>query len=389
MKIAYFTDLFLPLLNGVTTALVNQAIGLARRGHEIYIITPRQKEDPNFEYENITVLLTDSFPFPFYPDVNFSAPISFKVFKAIRDFDPDIIHFQSPSAAGVAASVSSRLFQKPLLGTFHGYFMEPEYLKVIGVKDTVQKVTTNVLWKYTQLYFDQCDTIVSPARHSKQDLIDHGVTKDIHIIHNSMDKNIAKHVSETEIEELKYHLGLKKNVILYVGRLSLEKNIDQLVESFSIMLKDNPDTSLCIIGKGPAQKSLEEQVQNLGIQNNIVFAGEVNQEALLTKGYFEMADIFATASLSELQPMSIIEAYFFGIPAVGSAKRGTKEMIENVGLLSEPDDIQGFADNLSKILQDPKLKRKLSKQSKTAFTQLYDLETTTTQYEDLYSSFLS
>jgi len=260
--------------------------------------------------------------------------------------------------------------------------MEPEYLQVVGFLNSFQKITSSVLWKYTSAYFNQCDGVVSPSEISKQDLINHGITRGIHIIHNSINPEQIRLVADKKVQEIKLKLGLKKNVILYVGRISIEKNLDQLIKSFRLVLKQQPECSLCIVGKGPATKSLKELVGRLRLTKNVIFLGEIQQDPLLSEGYYQMADMFATASISELQPVSIIEAFAFGLPLVGSAKRGTEEMIKNVGLLARPNDIKGFAENMLKILTDSKMKTILQKKSMEAYKTQYYLETTTKEYEN-------
>src|SRR3989338_586428 len=287
MKIAYFTDMFLPHLSGVTTALINQVVGLSKRGHQIYIFAPKQKTKVpvRFELENVRVEYLSSFPFIVYPDVRFALPLSATAFTKLRKFNPDIVHFQSPSPAGMAGTIVAKILNKPLIGTFHGYFMEPEYLQIVGFMNSFQKITTSVLWKYTTAYFNQCDGVVSPSEISKTDLINHGITRDIHIIHNSINPDQIKLISSHKVQELKQKLGLKKYVVLYVGRISIEKNLDQLITSFQLVLKQQPESSLCIVGKGPATKSLKELARKLRIMKNVIFLGEVQQDPLLSDGY--------------------------------------------------------------------------------------------------------
>lgn len=390
MKIAFFTDMFLPHLNGVTTALLNQVQGLSRQGHRIYIFAPKPKTSKPIEYkvENVHVEYMPSFPIIVYPEVRFAFPIFNQAYKVTKKFRPDIIHFQSPSSAGIAGIITAKQLGIPLVGTFHGYFMEPEYLKVVGFADTFQKITTNVLWKYTTFYFNLADGVITPSEISKKELISKGIVKDITIIHNSLDIHTIKKVSPEKIAELKKKLRLRKHVILYVGRISHEKNIDQLIKSFKIVLKKEPDTHLLIIGKGPALSSLKDLVNNLGLKKDVIFHGEVDQKPLLTEGYYQMVDMFATASNSELQPVSLIEAFAFGLPTVGSAKRGTGEMIKNVGLLSRPDNIEGFAQNMLKIITDEKLRNTLSSNSLKTFNAKYELRGITNQFEKYYQKFI-
>lgn len=387
MKIAYFTDLFLPSVNGVVTSSITISDALVSSGHKVLICAPQPSSDKKISWgkNRAELFLLPSIPSFVYENFRVSLPITPGLINKVRAFNPDVIHFQTSFVIGGAGIVIGKMLHKPIVGTFHGYFMEPEYLKVVKLQKA-ERFLSNIGWKYTSCFFNRADAVVSPAKFSKDDLTKHGVDKPIKVISNTIDTRLTRKASKSTVSQLKRKHKLAEKVVLYVGRVSYEKCLDVLIRGFALAVRKEPDASLFIIGDGPARKSLVELSNKLGIGKHVVFAGEVRQEKLLKAGYYQVANLFATASTSECQPVSLMEAMYFGLPLVGVAKRGTGEMIKNVGLLSQPKDIHGLSKNILKVLQNRRLKVKLGSTARDAFGQKYSLAKVKLAYEKLYQS---
>lgn len=387
MKVAYFTDTFLPQINGVVTSLVTIASAMMSNGHQITVFAPKPKrvEKTSFSAKGISLELLSSMPSFFYPDWRAAVPISPKLLLKVKRLDPDIIHFQTTFLVGGGGIILGKILKKPVIGSFHGYFMEPEYLKILNINRGV-KVLSTILWKYAAFFFNQCDVVLTYSEGAKKDLKQHEVKKPIFVIPNAINEKTMKKASEKEVSRLRQRYGLNKKVVLYVGRVSAEKSLDNLVKSFSYVLKNAPDTTLLIVGDGPIRKNIMHLCSDLKIEKNVVFAGNIPQEILLTKGYYQLADVFATASTSELQPISIIEAMYFGLPLVGVAKRGTREMINGVGLLSNPSNSLELANNIIKVLTNSTSRKTLSDDSLREFDRKYALPKVVGTYENFYKT---
>jgi len=385
MKIAFFTDTFLPQINGVVSSLTTIAGALGRKGYKIVIFAPKpaRGKEVNWKSENVEIHFLSSVKTFIYHDFRAAVPISPKLLQSIRQTNPDIIHFQTTFFLGGGGILLGKLLKKPVIGSFHGYFMEPEYLKIVKL-DYQVSIISNILWKYVALFYNQCDAVLTYSKGGREDLEKHGVKKPIFVIPNTINEKKMKKVSKEKISQLRELYNLNKKVVLYIGRISAEKSLDTLVESFSYVLKRERDTSLLIIGDGPTRNSIMNLCGDLRIKKNVVLTGNIPQEELLTRGYFQVADVFATASKSELQPVSIIEAMYFGLPIVGVGKRGVLEMVQRVGLISTPDKSQELAENILKILQDERLRKRLSKNSQLEFTERYMLSKVTKSYESFY-----
>ena len=261
--------------------------------------------------------------------------------------------------------------------------MEPEYLKIVNIKHGAE-IFSKILWKYAIFFYNQCDAVLTYSEGGKQDLIQHKVEKPTFVIPNSVDEGKIRKVSEEKISKLRQKYNLNKKVVLYVGRVSAEKNLDVLVKSFSYVLKKAPDTTLLLIGDGPMRKDITQLCRALKIEKHVVFAGQITQEKLLQEGYYQLADVFATASTSELQPISIIEAMYFGLPLIGVAKRGALEMIEGIGLISQPNDIKHLAQNILMVISDKNVHEKLSKKSQEGYEGKYKLKKVVKAYDRFY-----
>ena len=389
MKIAFFTDHFLPDISGVSTSLYTIATALAKRGHAVTIFTPRpsrRKQMPVFT-NNLVIEHVSSFPSLFYQNLRVGTPIAPRTIQKLRALNPDIIHVQTPYSLGITGVLLGRMFKKPVIGSFHGYFMEPEYLQILGIKGQATFLNS-FLWKYATFFYNHCTIIHTPSSLTKSELQSRKVKKQIVVIPNTIDQTRIAFKDTQSIKKLKEKYMLKDSVALYVGRLSPEKNIDLLLRSFSKLVKKFPQVSLMIIGDGPSKKHLETFCKKEHIQNSVVFTGEIPHEKLLKDGFFQAATLFVTPSASELQPVSIIEAMYFSLPVVGVAKRGVSEMLEGVGVLAKPNSPRSLSQMLSLVLSDKSLQKMLAMQSQKEFRKKYTLPIVISHYEHMYQRLL-
>lgn len=387
MKITYFTDTFLPKIDGVANSVITIATALTEKGYQIQIFAPRPKNmrEINWTAKNIALVMLRSIPSFLYPEFRAATPISPKLVMHLRNFKPDVIHFQTTFLIGAGGILLGKIIRKPIIGTFHTNFMHEEYLRIMKL-NYQPEVLSSILWKYALLFFNQCNSIHVPSQETARSLKAKGVKRPIYVIPNSIDESKITLCTDQEIEALKQKLNLKKKVFLYVGRISSEKSIDELVKSFAILEKAMKDVSLLVIGYGPKLKDMQKLVKELSLTDKVVFTGKIIQEHLLSQGYFQLADAFVTPSSSEVQPISIIEAMYFGLPLVGVSKRGVGEMLRGVGLLSTPHDAGKLAANMRKVLSNEALRRKLSRSSKAVYANKYKLEKNIILYEKLYQN---
>jgi glycosyltransferase involved in cell wall biosynthesis len=358
LKIAIFTDTFIPLLDGIVTTTINLAKGLADRGHKIYIIAPRFKElGKEFAYKNVKVKRMPSIPAFFYTGYKFTSPLSIAVIRYLKKEKIDIIHFQTPIGLGAQALFAARFLKKPIIGTFHTFFTDPQYIRHAGINNRfIQRLS----WFYVRRYYNRCDLVTCPSESARKELLEHGFTSPVRVISNGIKISVFDN-SNWKSMKLKYNSNGK--ILLFVGRIAFEKNLDYLLDCFKLVLKKHPNVKLVIVGYGPQMNDLKESIIQKDLDRNVVLTGRIEHDKLVKSGIFKASDLFITASTTETQGISTLEAQANGLVCVGIESRGIKDLVKNGynGYLTENGDKQAFADKVIKLLTDKKLADRMKK----------------------------
>lgn len=364
MRIAYFTDTYIPQVNGVTYVVDTHAKLLSQK-HKVKIYAPAYRLKGSVEkYSkgNLTIEKYPSLPVIFYKDVHFPFVDVYKMFKSVEKFKPDVIHFHTPLTIGATSIIIARYLKIPLITTYHTLWSEtlpplPPFKVIdnffreqINQKDLLR----DTIWKASKRIFDYCDVIISPAKIIKDELITHSHKSKLVVISNGVDT--GKFTPKTK---------LKTNFkILYVGRLSPEKNIDTVIRAFAIVKKEIDKATMEIVGGGPSLDGLKKLVKKLKLSKEIIFRGSVPRENLTN--YYNRCDIFVTGSAMEVQPLTILEAMSCGLPVVGVKKAGVAGMVEDDfnGYLIPSPNAKKMAEKIVNILLNDKLRVRLSKNSR-------------------------
>ncbi|MBN1263113.1 MAG: glycosyltransferase [Candidatus Pacebacteria bacterium] len=383
MKILLTTDVFPPYVSGVAFYTRDVASALLKKGIEVRILAPDYKTGNSPLEEKLFAAF--SINLPFYPLMRVGFPAR-KIFSLTEKFNPDIIHAQTQGSIGWWSLKAAKRMKKPLIGTYHTYFLYQNNFEKAGLAFLYPSFDRWV-WRYQRWFYNQFDGLISPSEHLIGYLKDQRLEVPITHIPNPVDLKKIKpgRVNKKKLG-IKYKLGEKN--ILYVGRVAGEKNLDNLIRAFKLVRKSCPAAKLIVVGGGPAMALLKKMARQLMLREGIVFTGFIKREKLFDSGLFEAADFFATASESENQPISLLEAMAFGLPIVGVAAMGVSELVTNNGLLSPPGDIEKLAGNMSLLLKNESLRRKLGKNSRQNALD-YDLDQVVDRLTDYYRGFLS
>lgn len=379
--------MFLPQVNGIATSLSNQARILGELGHNILIFTPKLDgiKRERFKAKNVTVVHLPTVPALIYTEFKFGVFGLPRVIQYLTKFKPDIIHLHSPFTIGMDAVMAAKIFKKPLVGTVHIYFTNSDYLRFVKYKLAV-KLLDKVSQSYLNFLYSQCNMVLSPSKILASELNKNGFKRQVSYLPNGIDLNQPKHLSVKAKEALKKKYGLKEKVVLHFGRLSYEKNVDQLIKAFHILAKNHRDISLLIIGDGPAKKSLIKLTKKLGLEKEIIFTGFIDHQYLLSSGLLGLGGVFATASAMENNPMAVLEAMSFGLPIVGVKQAGLIELVSSNGFLVKPGDTRGLARKIEQIVYDVKTADQMKEKSLELIKQ-YSVEKTVNKllgfYKDL------
>jgi 1,2-diacylglycerol 3-alpha-glucosyltransferase len=269
----------------------------------------------------------------------------------------------------------------PIVGTFNTYFMEPEYLRLVKL-DKYKRVSETI-WRIVARFYNRCDLILSPSEKTAFDLKEHKITKPIEVMPNGVDLSFVKWASSFDVDLVKKRFGLGDKVVLYVGRLSREKSLDVLLQVFAEVVKRVLKAQLLIVGDGPIRGELEKLARDLGISGQVIFTGLLEHDELLSSGIFQACSIFCTASSSEVQPMSVIEAMAVGLPIVGVAARGMVNLVENNGVLVQAGDVEGMAEAVVELLLSEKKLKRAGRQSRIVSRE-HDIEKVAGRMEKVY-----
>ncbi len=362
MKIAIFSDTFPPQVNGVAHTAYLSAKNLIEAGHTVAVFTvaKKLKDRPDINLKNLQVFRLPSMPALVYPGERFTLPIGLTL-RQIKKFNPDIIHVHTPFSVGWEAVLVSKILKIPLVGTHHTFYNH--YLKHIKLDFKWMK---KISWKLTIGFYNRCNLILSPSRSLADELVREGLKCPINVLQNSINVNLFRPMEDSSAkEEAKKSFGVKNRSICYMGRLSYEKSIDQIIQAFTLINKKMPDLNLMLIGDGPERKNLEKLAKDLKVNNSVIFTGSLLYNGDLVRS-LQANDLFISASKSENMPLSVLEAMAVGLPMVLVQEKGLAELIqENVnGVFAKTDDPADIAEKTLSLLSSPELLKKFGQGSR-------------------------
>lgn len=348
MRIAVFSDSYLPYRSGVVRSVETFAKELKQAGHKIFIFAPRYGPDEQEE---------DVFRFPSVRAPNFkefavALPWAPGLKQTLRRWQVDLVHVHSPFLVGGLGARAARSLGLPLVFTYHTL-----YEQYVHYFPLAPRMARWLVRRYTIHFANRCDAVIAPTQEIASFLRRNGVKARLETIPTGI---VLEDYQEADPLWLRRRTGLgEENVILlYVGRLGKEKNVDFLLRSFARLRREAPFAHLVLVGSGPWENFLRQELNRLGIEEAVHFLGAFpfNEMPQIYKG----ADIFVFASTTETQGLVIAEAKAAGLPVVAVAAYGVKEMVHHGrdGFLV-PSDEEVFAATVKEIIFNKDLRRQL------------------------------
>lgn len=377
MRIAIFTDTFYPQIDGIVTSTISLAKELANRGHQIFIFAPKPRVISEFSHPGVKVIRIRGIPAPFYPGFKITTPIDFRAINYLRKNKIQLIHIQTPSTIGASGIIASKLLRLPLVGTYHTLVAHPEYRKHMILSHPAWE---NLSWAYARAYYNKCNLITCPSETIKKELLKYKFKENIKVISNGIDLSKFK-----ELKEVKKI----KNSLLFVGRIAHEKNVFYLLDCFKLVLEKMPDAKLIVVGDGPQMPDFKKRVKELKLEKKVIIKGSVKHDVLIKSGLIRQCNIFVTASVTENQPITILEAQANGTPCIAVDGGGMKDLVKNSynGYLIEDGKKQLFADRVVSLLSNEKLLKSMSKKALKDIKN-HDLPKTIDTWEKTYSNLI-
>ncbi len=378
MRIGHFSESYLPYLSGVTISIDTLIKELRKLGHEIHIFAPHHPKhgdtDPNiYRFPSIRT---------HYPGFRLAIPFSRKILKKIPSLNLDIIHTHSPYQTGILSMVFAKSLKIPIVYTFHTLFAQ--YLHYVPLLP--KGLMKHLLSRYIRAFCSRCDCIIVPSRRTKILLLEEGIKSRIEVVPSGVDLDLVQKFSGEGIRK-KYKIPSEAKVLLYVGRLSKEKNLPFLFRAFKRVQIEIPDAYLLIVAGGPMEKTFKKEAKHLGIAANTIFTHEVKFPEVFD--YYKAADIFVFSSLTETQGLVLAEAKACGLPSVAINFEGVSEMIEDGvdGFLTDESE-EEFGMRVIQLLMDIYLRDRMSSDARKR-APLFSSTFMAKRVEEIYSSLLN
>lgn len=353
MHIAFFTNYYHPVVNGVVRSVASFRETLMKQGHNVFIFA---QSNPNYKDTEPFIFRYPSLPLPL-GEISTALPVSPFVDQLLPMLKLDVIHTHHPILLGQTAARKAGELDLPLVFTFHTQYWEYTHY-VPFPQETVQEFLKNAVHRWLKEFMQKCQHIIIPSESMREILVrDYGLHERYSVIPTGT--NLEPFLN-ADGKALRLEKGWQdEKVLISVGRLSPEKNWDTLLRAFAKTSEKHPDSRLVLIGDGTARQSLEELSSALGVTDRVTFTGALPFEDI--PRYLKAADLFVFASVTETQGLVTIEAMAAGLPVVAVDGPGTRDIVGHgkQGFLVE-NDPDALAKGLNKLLSDPQRIKRLS-----------------------------
>ncbi len=382
MNIAYFTETYEPSLNGVTTVLNNFRRTLRAKGHTVYIFAPRVRgykdTDPDvFRLPALKVVNSE-------PEGMIPVPMPAKVYQNLSDLDFDLIHAHGNAMFSLFGYQVARMRRIPFVLTFHNDHEKYTHYIFKGKLIRPRFVALGM-----RIFAQLCDGVLTPSAKMKQGLVNYGVKKPITIIPNFVEnERFVTANKEFLYKELK--IPASEPILINVGRLTKEKNLEFVIRVFAKVYKKNPKVNLVLVGRGPEERNLKNIAKKLGVAKKVYFTGTVAAD--LMPQVYNSSSLLFFPSVTEVHPLAVLEAAASGLPLVTSNDVAFEGIVKNdFNGYALPLKEDKFVAAIEKLLADSDLMAKFGKNARDFIVREYNPEKITNDlvayYEEVIAAY--
>ncbi|PJJ63316.1 glycosyltransferase [Compostimonas suwonensis] len=378
LRVVIGADTFAPDVNGAARFAERLAAGLVSRGHEVHIVAPaasRKHGTWTEVHEGQEMTVHRLYSWRWYPHdwLRFALPWRIRQNSAriLDEVKPDVVHFQSHIVVGRGLGLEAEKRGIRIIGTNH--FMPENMLEFTLLPRSVQNRAIAMAWRAAKRTFGRAEAVTTPTAKAAQFLEKYTGLRGVHAISCGIDAHNYTPSFEPRTE----------NRVLFVGRVTGEKNIDVLLNAIALMPAEL-DVKLEIVGGGDQKRALEQLAVDRGIADRVTFDGYVTDEEL--RAAYTRSTIFAMPSIAELQSIATMEAMASGLPIVAANAMALPHLVHDGqnGYLFAPGDAQELADRLRDILEAPADKLDAMKRESLKLIEAHDINRTITTFEALY-----
>lgn len=366
MRIAIFTNNYLPNPYGVAGSVESFRKEFERMGHEVFIFAPRWKgyKDDNprvFRYPSVDIEIKIKFPL--------AIPYSRKINKILENLDLDIIHSQHPNLLGSAAMRWAKRKNIPIVFTWHTLYDQYAHFAPF----VPRRIAAWWAIRNARNYANRCDAVVTPTPSVIEIIKGWGVTNEnIFSVPTGVDETRFANPNR-ESTRKKYGVRNNEVLLLMITRLTTEKNVEFLFDAVLDILTKNKSTKFLSSGEGHLREKIDKLVKERKIGDRVFFTERGSREKV--KNYYAAGDIFVFASKSETQGMVLTEAMYSGLPIVAVRATGVKDIVENqkTGFLVS-ENKKEFREAVEKLIRNEDLRKKFGETAKQIAKEKYTAE---------------
>ncbi len=379
MKIAQFTDSYVPIIDGVGRVVYSYAELLNKKGHECHVISSQDIFEKT-KKDNTAI---------FYHGIKLKVPLSYNVGVPIFDFNYlhkmsktefDVIHAHSPFSAGLEAVRYAKARNIPLISTFHSRYYDDFY------SVTKSKTISELGIKTIISFYNNCDEVWTVSHYAAETLKSYGYKGNILIMPNGTE-SVNTECDESIVDE-EYNLG-SGVIFLYVGQINLKKNILTTLQSLSILKKKGYEFKFLLVGSGPDKEKLSAHAKQLGIEEDIIFISHIYDKKMLNSIYAR-ADLFIFPSLYDTAGLVVQEAAAMGTASAVVSNTGPSENVVNGfnGIIST-NDPKILAESIKIYMDDRDSFAVLGENAKKTIPQSWDsiIDRVILEYERLIGEY--
>lgn len=380
MKILITTEWYMPVINGVVTSVMNLQRELENLGHEVKILTLSHTTE-SYTEGNVTYIGSLNAGIV-YPQARVAVNLRSVEIDRLIEWQPQVIHSQCEFSTFLIAQRIARELNVPIVHTYHTVY--EDYTHYFS---PVKKWGKAAVSTFTRKVLSHTRCVIVPTEKVKQILLRYGVREEIRVIPTGIDMNrYSKILSEEERVNLRLNLGIpvQAGVAVFVGRLAREKNLEEIISMVSMAKPEN--FRLLIVGDGPHRQALEEYVDSCGIRDQVIFTGMVSPEEIYK--YYQVGDVFVSASTSETQGLTYVEALANGLPALCRKDECLDGVVRNNINGWQYEDYIDFAEKLQIVLapENNGLRRNLSENAREGVYKRYSAQQFAQNVEQVYEN---
>lgn len=338
MRIAIFSDTYVPEINGVALTLQRYTDYLEESGIEYQLFVPSSSE-PVPSVPQVQRLM--SIPFILYRNCRFTIPNPAHINQVLDKFQPTLIHIATPFNIGLYGLHYGKKNHIPMVASYHTHF--DDYLAYYHLS-----FFKNAIWKYMEWFHRSFEKVYAPSLSTKEKLLSRKIHTDIDIWGRGVDHRFYSPIKKSPYFFKEYYQIKNKKILLYVGRIAPEKDIQMVLDTFYHLPEHlKKDAQLVIVGDGPLYETLSKQHQE-----SITWTGFLEGEPL--SAAYASSDLFLFPSSTETFGNVVLEALSSGLPVIGANAGGVQNLIEDGvnGFLCEPKNLEAFTRKTAKLLED-------------------------------------